>query len=83
MLHCINILAWSGNSLYLNPNEFLWSIKGTKVTKNNPRTKRGLQETIIKVWHYEIPEEMLQNLVDPMPNREAAMIGDRGGPTNY
>ena len=44
-------------------------------------TKWKLHETLIKVWHHEIPKKMLQNLMNSMPNRVTAGIEARGSPT--
>ena len=54
-----------------------------KIIENHPRAKRELWQAIINAWQLEISKEMLQNLVDSMPNRVADVIKARGGPTKY
>lgn len=56
---------------------------GDKVMKMKPKTRNELIAGLIRVWHHELAEDLLQKLVESMPRRCAAVIKARGGATKY
>lgn len=81
--NAIHTLEWPGNSPDLNPIENLWHIMGMKINGNKPTSPKNLNAIIEKVWYDELSLEYLQNLIDSMPDRIAAVISNNGGTTKY
>lgn len=78
----IRLLEWPSQSPDLNPIEHLWEelqrrCKGLKATN-----KAKKFEQLQKIW-YEIPDEILSNLIESMPRRCQAAIDAKGFATKY
>lgn len=83
---CIGItsLQWPPNSPDLNPIEHVWYIFKNVIQKMTPRpmTVPDLTKALSKVWD-ELDVNILNRLVESMPNRLAAVIEAKGGNTKY
>lgn len=79
----IPTLDWPGNSPDLNPIENLWHVMGMKINKKMPSSSKKLNSIIEEVWYKELTIEYLQDLIDSMPIRIAAVIANKGGATKY
>lgn len=83
----IPLLAWPACSPDLNPIENLWAIMARRVygTAADQRTFNNALELKIRikeVWN-ELEDDMLQTLVESMPNRIFEVICKNGGATKY
>ena len=77
-------LVWAPNFPNLNPIERVWYLIKDVVQKTNPRptTVPSLEEAIKTVWNnYDI--DILNKLVESMPDRIAAAIEAHGENTRY
>lgn len=74
---------WPGQSPDLNPIEMCWTKLKANVSKKNSTSYADLIENIKKVWCLEIEADYCKKLVDTMPDRLAAVIAAKGGPTRY
>lgn len=77
-------LPWPAQSPDMNPIEHLWDVLERKIRAHIPlpKNKEELWQIIQEEW-YSIDIQTLQNLVDSMPNRIAAVIQSKGNPTKY
>lgn len=77
-------LPWPAQSPDMNPIEHLWDVLERKIWAHIPlpKNKEELWQIIQEEW-YSIDIQTLQNLVDSMPNRIAAVIQSKGNPTKY
>jgi AAA15 family ATPase/GTPase len=78
----IRVMKWPSQSPDLNPIEHLWEEVERRIRCQNFRNKNELREKIEEVWN-EMPQSMLDKLIDSMPRRCAAVIKSKGGPTKY
>ena len=79
----IELLDWPGNSLDLNPIENLWCIVKTKLTSKHYCNIQELKEEIVRLWCTDISKDLCEKLVESMPRRIRAVIGNKGFPTKY
>lgn len=75
----IELLDWPARSPDLNPIENLWGILARRVYHNG-RKFSTIQELEVAVRHYwrEISQELLDNLVNSMPNRVFKLVTKNG-----
>ncbi|KAJ8870425.1 hypothetical protein PR048_029447 [Dryococelus australis] len=68
----------------LNPIEHLWdeSDRRVRARQARPKSIAQLMEWLQEEWR-RIPVDVLQTLVESMPDRVAAVIATRGGPTRF
>ena len=80
----IESLEWPPNSPDLNLIEHVWYILKISIKKMavRPRTVPDLVKAIQKAWN-EIDEDILNKLVESLPNRLADVIKVKGGNTKY
>jgi len=80
----INVLPWPAQSPDLNPIENLWDelVRRVRAHKPRPKNKRELFTVIKNEWE-NIEIVKLNNLIDSMPRRVAAVIKNKGNPTKY
>jgi transposase len=80
----IQSLQWPPNSPDLNPIEHIWYILKTTIQKMEPRpmTIPSTIAAIRKAWN-KLDVNILNNLVESMPDRLAAVIQAKGGNTKY
>lgn len=77
-------MDWPPTSPDANPIEHIWDYLKRKI-KNRPEVIVNLQQLQIIVeeeWN-EIPQNIIDNVIDSLPNRCQAIIQSRGGPTHY
>jgi transposase len=77
-------LVWPPNSPDLNPIEQVWYHIKTIIQKMTPRpmTVPSLKEAINRAWS-EFDVNILNRLVESMPDRIAAVMEAKGGNTKY
>ena len=78
----INVLRWPSSSPDLNPIEHLWEELKRVVRGRNATNKAHLFEILRVEWR-NIPNTVLQNLIESMPRRCAAVIAADGRHTKY
>jgi len=82
--YMISSLPWPAQSPDLNPIEHLWDVLGRKVHEHipHPKNRRELIAVLEEEWN-NIEPDVLENLVNSMPNRVQAVIQSHGNPTMY
>ena len=78
----VTVLDWPGNSPDLNPIENVWAYVQRSLPRTLPRNSEELWERIKNAW-YQVPLELLQTLINYMPDRVAEVIRNHGGHTHY
>lgn len=78
----IEVLPWPAQSPDLNPIENLWSHLQQEVDRIPVQGFDGLWEAALNVWQ-NLPQGLIDNLINSMPRRVEAVITARGGPTKY
>lgn len=79
----IRWIKWPPMSPDLNPIEHLWDELKRKI-KSEPAPQSMAELRIRLQYEWDcLPQEVIQNLIDSMPRRLAAVIRARGGPTKY
>ena len=80
----IKVLNWPSRSPDLNPIENLWGVLSRRVYANNRQfaSVEDLKDAILHEWH-RIEPEVLQKLIDSMPNRIFSLIKAKGSSINY
>ena len=78
----INAMVWPANSPDLNPIENLWSWLDRQIAKDLPRDTDQLRASISKHLS-NVPEKIIQNLIDSMPTRIRQCMKNRCGVTKY
>ena len=79
----VEVMPWPGNSPDLNPIENLWARLKKLVVQQKPSNRNELIACIIRSWFHVITAVELENLVDSMPRRCAAVIKAKGYGTKY
>src|SRR5580700_3442428 len=80
----VTLLPWPAQSPDMNPIEHLWQHLKTK-PKEYPNPPNGileLWERVEKEWN-SIDPSVVQNLIESMPRRVAALVKAKGGYTKY
>ena len=77
-------MRWPSQSPDLNPIEHLWYHLKRELGKapEVPRSRVELAERVMAIWT-KIPPEVCYRLVSSMPDRIAAVIKAKSGPTKY
>ena len=80
----INSLEWPPQSPDLNPIEHLWDELERRTRKNKfrPKNKSELFAVLKREWG-QIQSDVINKLVDSMPQRVKAVLKSKGGPTPY
>lgn len=79
----IEVLPWPSNSPDLNPIENLWEIVDRRVRSMGKITNTNdLFVALRRTWN-EIPQSTINNLIESMPRRCAAVLKNRGFATKY
>lgn len=78
----ITVLPWAGNSPDLNPIENVWGWVQNRLPRDLPHNEMELFERIQAVWS-TIPRTYIRTLISSLPNRVAAVLESKGGPTDY
>jgi hypothetical protein len=77
-----NVLEWRNQSPDLNPIQNLWSILDQKLMHRRPNTEEQLFDLIKTQWN-NLSVDILNTLVESMPNRCQAVIDARGFMKKY
>lgn len=82
--HQVNLLPWPSNSPDLNPIEHLWSHLKTRLGEHAtyPKGMLELWDRVQDEWQ-KIPLNVVQNLIESMPDRVEAVIKAKGAWTKY
>lgn len=78
----VALLEWPAQSPDLNPIEHLWGILKRRIKDHSITSKSALKNVLKQEWESISPNECAK-LVRSMPNRIAAVIKAKGGPTKY
>jgi hypothetical protein len=80
----IEVMSWPAMSPDLNPIENLWGIVARKVYANGRQftTIKELKSAIVQAWD-EMPQKVLESLVESMPSRIYELIRLGGAKTKY
>lgn len=78
----IDVMEWPPQSADFNPIEHLWSYLDSKVPITERCNKTRFMAALIKTWE-EIPQQLIDNLIDSIPRRLWEAIKAKGGPTRY
>lgn len=80
----IKILDHPACSPDLNPIENLWGWVSKEVFKNGRQYENveDLKEAMLRAWN-EIPDELIKNLIESMPDRIYELIVKKGSHTHY
>jgi transposase len=80
----IGLLQWASRSPDLNPIENVWGIMARRLYAGGKqyKDKNELRDAIFQVYEGLEPE-ILENLVNSMPNRIADVLEKLGGVTKY
>ena len=90
-IHGIEYIDWPPHSPDLNPIEHVWKALKAKLIqifpelqelKNNEASIARLKCCLKTAWE-EIPQELIQKLIDSLPRRLTAVIRARGYYTKY
>ncbi|GBO17618.1 hypothetical protein AVEN_140610-1 [Araneus ventricosus] len=74
------ILTWPASSPDLSPIKHVWDVLGRQLQPS--RNTGELTSQLQRLWH-DLPQEVIGDLIDSMPCRVSACIGNRGGFTTY
>ena len=77
----VNVLEWPSQSPDLNPIEHLWEYIDRQLVGRKSTNKDNIFGLIKECW-YNIPQDVLINLVDSMPRRCDAVLKANGYATN-
>lgn len=78
----IDVMEWPAQSPDLNPIENLWEIADRRVKRDNSSNTDSLFAQVEKAWK-NIPIKFINNLIESMPRRCAAVIKNNGYSTKY
>ncbi|KAK9680821.1 hypothetical protein QE152_g38791 [Popillia japonica] len=81
----ITRFAWLARTRYMNPIEYVWDEMGKRLRKHVPAPGNSgeLCDILLQKWD-NLPQNMIQNLIQRMPRRFQAVITTaRGGNTCY
>ena len=78
----IKSLKWPSCSPDLNPIENVWELLKKKVAKTKTNTKIEFINCIKSEWN-DIKMEIINNLIDSMPNRIQKVINNKGDIIDY
>src|SRR5581483_1076585 len=76
------LIDWPSNSPDINPIENLWELLKRNVEKRKPRNLEDLERYMVEEWE-QIPDFVLQNLIDSMTTKFEEVIKLQGERINY
>ena len=75
-------LPWPALSPDLNPIEHIWDFLKRKIRSEEPQNLRQLAQSIIRNWE-NLPQSLMDRVIQSMPRRIRMCIAARGGHTGY
>ena len=82
----VEVLPWPARSPDLSPIEHLWDVIGRKIYHSDqpspPTDLRTLSQRLMEEWSM-VPQTVIQNLIDSVPNRVEQCSRKCGGHTSY
>ncbi len=78
----VKVMDWPSMSPDLNPIEHLWGILKWKVEESKVSNIHQLRDVIMEEWK-RTPVATCEALVNSMPKRVKAVLGNNGGHTKY
>lgn len=80
----ITQMQWPARSPDMNPIEHVWDIIGRRVHQKNPspRNVEELKLSLVEEWN-NLPQEMIDGIINSMVDRIQALIRARGSNTLY
>ncbi|GFY14226.1 transposable element Tcb1 transposase [Trichonephila clavipes] len=80
----MQLLLWPAYSPDMSPIEHVWDLMGQRLARDR-RSAASKDELLLRIkaiWN-SLPRADIQNLIDFMSRRIAALIAARGGYTKY
>lgn len=78
----ITVLGWPAQSPDLNPIENLWELIDRRINRDLCKNKDALFIKVKEAWE-QIPTQIMNNLIESMPRRCAAVNKNKGFCTKY
>ena len=80
----ITRFVWPPRSPDLNPIEHVWDEMKRRLRRQvlAPRNSQELRNVVVQEWE-NLPQGVIQNLIQSMPRRLQAVVTARGGNTRY
>ena len=78
----VTVLDWPAKSPNANPIENLWHVLKVWANEKHPETEQELWEAVQMAWR-EIPQGLINNLIESVPGRIEAIGRARGEATKY
>ena len=78
----IEVLKWPPSSPDLNPIEHMWDELERRMKKHQPKNKDELKQCLLQEW-LAIGPDVIEKLVDSVPNRLYECLRVKGYPTRY
>ncbi|GFU98411.1 transposable element Tcb2 transposase [Trichonephila clavipes] len=77
-------MEWPACSPDMNPIEYVWDALGRRVAGHQPppQTLQELERALLEEWD-RIPQLVINNLIDSMPQRCSTLLAVRGNHTPY
>jgi transposase len=69
---------WPTKGDDINPMENLWAILDEKLEEKNFRSQNSMENAVRQIWH-DLDNQLLQNLVNSVPNRLGKIVRAKGG----
>ncbi|KAK9728969.1 hypothetical protein QE152_g16952 [Popillia japonica] len=80
----MNRFAWPACSSDMNPIEHVWDEMGKRLRRHvsAPRNSEELRDILVQEWD-NLPQNVIQNLIQSMPRHLQAVFTARGENTCY
>ena len=78
----VNVLQWPPQSPDLSYIENLWDFIDRNIPINKRNSMKTFKDAIFETWK-NVPQKIIDKLVESIPKRLAEVIKQKGGPTKY